>query len=200
VTYRDDHDAALARADNLEHQVHELERERDELRAKLAVAERPIAAKPQVAASRPPFALVAPLPREVTPLTTHELEDLRDTLEAGIAAANHKNRRTLVVANVLAGLTPLAYLVASTPAAVVTGVLGLISLLHYAVGRSAMDETEWRPVLDAIRDEPERVISIENAPPRLIVHTTRHSLRLRLARSALLVALLARRCRYAALK
>jgi hypothetical protein len=200
VTYRDDHDAALARADNLEHQVHELERERDELRAKLAVAEHAVAAQPQVAVPMPPLALVAPLPREVTPLTTPELEELLYTLEAGIAEANHKNRRTLVGANVLAGLTPLAYLVASSPAAVVTGGLGLISLLVYAIGWSAMDETEWRPVLDAIRDEPERIISIENAPPRLIVNTTRHSLRLRLARSALVVALLARRCPYAALK
>src|SRR5262249_1744388 len=53
MTYRDDHDAALARAESLEAELANVERERDRLRAELDKAKHPAPAAPAPAAPAP---------------------------------------------------------------------------------------------------------------------------------------------------
>jgi hypothetical protein len=203
VTYRDDNDAALARADSLEHQVHELERERDELRAKLEVAEhgKPFPSAPGSLAPPLPGMPAAALPREVEPLTPSQLRHLLEALEAGASQMRRANGQTLLGAGVLTALTPFAYMTVHA-LAMVTGAFAAFLFVGYGIGRAGADESSWRPVLDAIRDEPDRIVAIEDhseggAKDRLIISTFRHSLELRTAQSASLAGLLARRCRYA---
>jgi hypothetical protein len=195
VTYRDDHDAAIARADSLEREVDELRRERDALQARLALSD----------ASAPDPALTAPLPREVGPLSDPELQTLVDRLAAGMAASRGVNTTLLALALTCAFVGTVAFATfGAWPVALVCGMSCAIFLIFYAVGHRESAAAEWQPVLDAIRDEPDRIVSIKRVPQAvghaLIVSTTGHSLALRSPQSVDLVTLLARRCRHAHLE
>jgi len=195
VTYRDDHDAALARAESLEAELANVERERDRLRSEL---ERAKHAPPPPLAPEP--ARPEPVRVQSGPLAQDEIERLLSELETGARSVGNDLGAMLVIAMICAMLAIFGIAGQSVFVAVGGFALATIFLLGALISRSARPE-DWLPVLEAVRDHPDRINSVREQGRKygalIVIETSGHEMRVYTTESAAVLALLARRCKHA---
>jgi hypothetical protein len=203
VTYRDDHDAAIARAESLEHELAKVEHERDRLQSRVHELEHE--QQPDTTAAREPRG--EPAVRRDRPLDDAELARLLAALENEVEASRIKSGLGALVAIVILMLLVFAVILIGQPlmALVFTALIVLV-LVGRAAASTRAAPASWQPVVEAVREAPDRIISIEQHKPRegwgiwLTVRTADHALRVNTSRATELVALLARRCPSATFK
>jgi hypothetical protein len=185
VTYRDDHDAAIARAEALQVELERSEAERDRLRAQVDRLEH----------GPSPMSIVAVSPAKA-PMTAGEVT----ALVAEVKIASKRARDASLFGNSLA----LAVFVIMTavgaftaPVYAAVGGIGIIAGLIGLVSRR-----DPADVIAAIRDAPEYITAIRESPKRtsVIVRTATGSAWLRTDTPDNLLVKLARRCPNAKLR
>jgi hypothetical protein len=198
VTYRDDHDAALARADALADDLKRTEAERDRLREQVAQLEK-VAPAPAPPPPRQPVAL-APAPSKA--MTTRELDELVETL---LTAA--KRIRSLNTARVVAaGLLILVALVMCFTSLLLPALLLMALGILAAITSILAEYGDHAPIIEAVRAHPQEVVEIRESVTtkgnRWITITTRDgtSARFLPVGATALVGALVRRCQDATLR
>jgi hypothetical protein len=197
VTYRDDLDASIARAESLEEQVAELERERDRLRHELEVAKQPPPPAP-VATAAPTLPGLPPVHLELA-LQQAELAELVQTLEYSLRSS--RNHAGLVVGGLIGIVLGVMALMAQLVGlGLVLGGTGLLMCMSFVT--NLIDAPgDGRSIIEAVRDEPDRIVSASEQSTRsgrqLVISTTTGSLRVETRDTAKVLALLARRCPHA---
>jgi hypothetical protein len=181
VTYRDDHDAALARADALQADLARAEAERDRLRSKVDELE---------------HGLVPTSPGALVPLTTAEVTALvRDVDTAiGILADRRAGRFVWSIAALVA-LVPMYLAGLSAAVLVVTGGFAVLGLVQ----APALHSASARAVRNALCEAPETVTTIRELEQRHGMHwigvsTATDTLKMPIREPAPLISRLLRRC------
>jgi hypothetical protein len=192
MTYRDDHDAALARAESLEKELAETERERDRLRAELEAARQtPPPPPPQPA----PRAMAATRP---SPLDKHEIDDLCGTLELGVRTTGRNSAASAFISMLLFSVVSVvAFIGNEMGAGILCMGVAVVMLCALVFGRSRFEPEAWQPVIEAIRTHPRRIVSVRALSGKrrgLEIRAIDGSLVLYTRDSAGLIARLARRC------
>jgi hypothetical protein len=184
VTYRDDHDAAIARAEALQRELERSEAERERLRAEVERLGHPAEPVPESA-----LAVAAP-----TELTVAEVNELVDELDTGLRASRSRGRRQTGVAFLLIAAGLATFL--ASPFGALTVTMGGVLCLVAAAVRNGGDQTA---ILTAVRDAPERVRALRDTNTgRLQISTGYHAAFCQTRTSSALLAKLARRCPAAA--
>jgi hypothetical protein len=178
VPFRDDHDAALQRIEALEADLRRTQGEREQAtreRDQLADA----VAKLQ--AEVPPQREIMVVPK--APLTAREREDLLDALEHGARA----NRRHAWLGVVIGSAVLLGGVVAGAVGGdlLVVALCGpaVLGIFVAALQLANASEDRWRSVLDAIRDDPAKIVAVRRLSERygwkLAVETSNDELTMR---------------------
>jgi hypothetical protein len=181
VTYRDDHDAALARVDALQADLERAEAERDRLRSKVDELE---------------HGLVTTSTGALAPLTTAEVAALvRDVDEVIWKLTDRRAARFVWSFAALGALVPMYFAGLSIAWLVMTAILALFGLLQAPSRHGA----EAQAVRNALRDAPETVTTIRELEQRngmhwIAVSTATDTLKLPIREPAPLISRLARRC------
>jgi hypothetical protein len=179
MTYRDDHDAALARAESLEKQLAESERDRERLRHELEAAKR---SEPPAS---PPAPLVA-LPREDIDRLVRLLEDgIQRDEQSSILLVSGLALVVLGGLFLLGGIAPVGITIAC--AGVLLWFLYLLNLFDAPEGALA--------IIQSVRDEPERIVSVTTrSGGQLVLGTATSSLSVEVSARAEVLDLLTRQC------
>jgi hypothetical protein len=186
VTYRDDHDAAIARAEALQRELERAEADRDRLRAEVERLEHSSEPVPE-------SALVVAAPIE---MTVAEVNELVDELDVGLRASRSRGRRQTVVALLLIGGGLATFL--ASPFGALTLTMGGVLCLVAAAVRNGGDQTA---ILTAVRDAPERIRALRDTDTgRLQLSTGYHAAFCQTRAPSVLLAKLARRCPAATVK
>ncbi len=184
MTYRDDHDAAIARAEALQRELERAEADRDRLRAeveRLAHSAQPVSES----------ALVVAAPIE---MTVAEVEELVGELDTGLRASRSRGRRQTVAALLVIGAGLAGFLV-NPFGGLALSMVGVLCLVAAAVGNGG-DQTA---ILTAVRDAPERIRALRDTNTgRLKLSTGYHAAFCQTRTASALLAKLARRCPAAA--
>jgi hypothetical protein len=181
VTYRDDHDAALARADALQAELERAEAERDRLRVKVDELE---------------HGLVPASPGALVPLTTAEVSALvRDVDNAIGMLADRRAGRFVWSIAALVALVPMYFAGLSITVLIVTASLALLGLMQ----APALHGAAARAVRNALCDAPETITTIRELEQSLGMHwiavsTATDTVRLPIREPAPLISRLVRRC------
>lgn len=185
MTYRDDHDAAIARAAALEDELERVRGERDELEAKVARLDR------AAAAARPPGERPAAADQDA-----QLADDLAQVVESGYRA-----RWLKLVGLTTVTLVAFAILVAVSHAGAgqmiaVYGIAIAAVITMAVVGMVARSPSQGAAVIEAIRTNPERVTRIVelHRQPGLMIYAGGASLRVYTYETTELIARLSRRC------
>jgi hypothetical protein len=189
LTFRDDHDAALARADALEQELDRAKRERDALKAQVEKLEH--APKPGPVPATTSIVRVPPMPLERA-----ELSRLVQLIEESADEAGSQ-RAVLIV--LLVALLPFTVVFAVLGGASMLWITGLVGGLLVAgiLGGQGSSAADASAVIEAITSEPERILAVSQVSGRyrsVLIETSQHKVRTSGAHSAELIALLARRC------
>src|SRR5664279_3699715 len=151
MTYRDDHDATLARADALQEDLKRTEAERDRLKAELEKLE---SERNVTAPSAPVQAIVTTRTQALTPREVHSL--LTD-VELGLA--HTRSNVTIgqgIAAVLLVGSVPLYFSVSLSYAVIVTAIGMIVALSVFIDGLTNDDAA----ILAAVRDHPDDVLEL----------------------------------------
>jgi hypothetical protein len=219
VTYRDDHEAAVARAESLEQELSRVARERDQLRAKLgderatvrrddheaAVVRAESLAQQLSRVERERDQLSAKLaegaaiavsaPTPASPLTEREVDDLVGELEASIFSARWRSSLRAFF-GVVSAIVFIA-MIPSAATAIAMSVVVVIAIAIHARERAHLRAAAYLPVLTSLRAAPERITRIWMSGSDthwITIHTADHWVRLRVTNAVAVLAVLARRC------
>jgi hypothetical protein len=186
VTFRDDHDAALARADALERDLDRAERERNELKERVESLER------AAAAGTSAVARVAPAPLERT-----EASRLVQLVQEG---AEHARDWRLLGYTVLLALIPVLILAAGAGAGTWDIIYGAVLATGAAAGlvRGGSKSSHVAAVIKAINEDPGQVVKVRSLSgslwPKILIETSEHRLLAGGKHTGEMIALLARHC------
>jgi hypothetical protein len=203
MTYRDDRDATLARAEALEQDLKRTEAERDRLRAQVARLEHDLKPSPPPPIAPPPpvQAIVATAPAappvqtivrvHTQALTPVEIKSLLDDVERGFARARSDQKvLTFLFVLSLVGSVPLYFTTVPIMGGAVT-FLGLSGLVKNVFVAALNDAPQ---VLVALRERPDEILElVENKSTLTIVTRTKSAVCSTPNRADLLVRL-ARYC------
>jgi hypothetical protein len=188
VTYRDDHDAAIARAGALADALKRTEAERDRLREQVAK---------QAEVTAPPTNPVALAPPQPEAMTAHEVDALVDALAAGAKQIRiSKTARIAGAGSLIVVAFAMCFTAAVLPALLILA-LGTVALVASAL----VDHGDHAPIIEAVRDHPEEVVEIRERVTtkgnRWLTITARNGTwaRFRSFGTTALVVTLARRCK-----
>ncbi len=159
VTYRDDHDASIARAAALEEDL-----ERAEADRRRAVAERDgLAAELAKVRSEHTPAVTEIVVAERAPLTRTEVEALVGDLENRALGARLGATAGVGLAFAVAVVMGLAAVwVGTLTMFAVSVAVVVILLINAVVSVMATNPARWRPVLAALRDAPTRIVRVSH--------------------------------------
>jgi len=193
VTFRDDHDAALARADALAEELRRAERERDELKARVDRLEH--APGPALAAPPSPTSAIARV--RAAPLQAAELARLVGLVQDAAAQRSSERAVAMMLLSAMAPGSVVLAVLAGVGAVWISGVSAVVlaSMLSISGGSSHADA---RAVISALSDAPEQIVAVKQHWRRgvslVIIETKEHRLLASGAHNAEMIALLARRC------
>jgi hypothetical protein len=200
VTYRDDHDAALARASALADELKRSEAERDRLLEQVAKLEQVTKLeKVEPPRSDPPVALA---PAKPSAMTAYEVDELVQALEHGGQRIRAWRIARMAGAGLLI-LVAIAMCFASRmlPALLVLA-LGIVALVTSVL----VDDGDHALVIEAVRNRPEEIAEIRESVTtkgnRWVTISARDGTSARFLPTAttVLVVALARRCPEAKLR
>jgi hypothetical protein len=151
MTYRDDHDATLARADALQEDLKRAEAERDRLKAEVEKLES------ERNATRTPAPVQTIVTTRTQALTPGEVHSLLVDVEFGLRRSRSNVTVGQAIAAVfLVGSVPLYIFVSPLHGVIVTGI-GLIVTLAVFIDGLTNDDAA---ILAAVRDHPDAVLEL----------------------------------------
>jgi hypothetical protein len=160
MTYRDDRDATLARADALQEDLKRAEAERDRLKAEVERLESERTATP------PPAPVQAIVTTRTQALTSGEVGVMLCEVESGLRPARSEvDASQAVAAAILIGSVPMYFFLSLLHALIVTGI-GLIITVAAVIDAWTNDDAA---IFAAVRDHPDDVLELVE---------TRHGIRI----------------------